>query len=84
VCAADRGALRGYPGSGIGEDIRSCRAGNCTELNKRFPHGIGDRHFTKRQWTRKGATAKGAYRPKLYKRLASNLDRDKDRIACEK
>ena len=57
---------------------------NCTQLNRRYSHGISDRRMTKRQWIRKGATGKGAYRPRLYKRVKANLDRDKDHIACEK
>jgi hypothetical protein len=60
------------------------RYSNCTELNRDFKHGVSDRRMTKRQWIRKGATAKGAYKPKLYRAVKSSMDRDKDHIACEK
>jgi hypothetical protein len=56
---------------------------NCTELNRVYHHGISNRHFTRHGWIRRGATGKGAYRPRLYKRVHSNLDRDNDHIACE-
>jgi hypothetical protein len=57
---------------------------NCTELNRDFKHGVSNRHMTKRQWIRRGATGKGAYKPKLYRRVESSMDRDDDHIACEK
>jgi hypothetical protein len=56
---------------------------NCTELNHVYHHGISNRHFTRHGWIRRGASGKGAYRPRLYKRVHSNLDRDGDHIACE-
>lgn len=56
---------------------------NCTALNRDFKHGVSDRHMTRHQWIRKGATGKGAYKPNLYDRVHSNLDRDDDHIACE-
>lgn len=56
---------------------------SCDQLNRDYSHGVSNRHMSKRQWIRKGATAKGAYRPRLYKRVSANLDRDKDHIACE-
>ncbi len=57
---------------------------NCTELNRDFKHGISDRRMTRRQWIRKGATGKGAYKPNLYDKVHSAMDRDDDHIACEK
>ena len=57
--------------------------GSCTELNRDYRHGISDRHMTKRQWIRKGASGEGAYKPNLYDQVHSNLDRDDDHIACE-
>jgi excalibur calcium-binding domain-containing protein len=56
---------------------------NCTELNHVYHHGISNRHLTRHGWIRRGASGKGAYRPRLYKRVHSNLDRDGDHIACE-
>ena len=60
------------------------RYDNRTELNRDYKHGISNRHFTKRQWICRGATGKGAYRPRLYRRVESSMDRDNDHIACEK
>jgi hypothetical protein len=57
---------------------------NCTELNRDYRHGVSDRRMTKQQWIRKGATDKGAYKPTLYRRVESSMDRDNDHIACEK
>jgi len=57
---------------------------NCTELNQRYAHGVMKRHYTKRQWTHKGATGKPAYRPRLYRQVRTAMDRDYDGIACEK
>ena len=57
---------------------------NCTELNRDFSHGVSNRRMTRQQWIRKGATGKGAYKPNLYRRVESTMDRDNDHIACEK
>jgi Excalibur calcium-binding domain len=56
---------------------------NCTALNRVYHHGISNRHFTRHQWIHRGASGKGAYKPRLYRQVHSNLDRDKDHIACE-
>jgi hypothetical protein len=56
---------------------------NCTELNHVYQHGISNRHLTRHGWIRRGASGKGAYKPTLYQRVHSNLDRDDDHIACE-
>lgn len=56
---------------------------NCTNFNKKYPHGVG----------RRGATDQGGdvtnfkRSTKLYNRAESHnsdLDRDNDKIACEK
>jgi hypothetical protein len=78
------GLFGGAPAQAAQPTPTGATPSNCTQLNKKYPHGISNRHFTKRQWIKKGATAKGAYRPRLYRKVASNLDRDKDHIACEK
>ena len=62
----------------------AARFSNCTELNHGYHHGISNRHLTRHGWIRRGASDKGAYKPTLYKRVHSNLDRDDDHIACEK
>lgn len=72
------------PASGAGAAVPSLYK-NCTNLNKRYPHGIG----------RPGARDKTSGTPvagfkenlKLYNLALSynrGLDRDKDGIACER
>jgi hypothetical protein len=56
---------------------------NCSDLNRVYHHGISNRHFTRHQWIVRGASGKGAYKPRLYKQVHANLDRDDDHIACE-
>lgn len=56
---------------------------NCTALNRVYHHGVSNRHLTRHQWIRRGASGKGAYKPRLYKRVHTTLDRDDDHIACE-
>jgi Excalibur calcium-binding domain len=56
---------------------------NCTALNHVYHHGVTNRHLTRHQWIHRGASGKGAYKPRLYRQVHSNLDRDKDHIACE-
>ncbi|MEZ5382485.1 MAG: excalibur calcium-binding domain-containing protein [Microthrixaceae bacterium] len=61
--------------------LTSCEYKNCTELNKTYPHGVG----------LPGAVDKTSGTPvtsfrrdaNLYQ-LNARLDRDKDKIACEK
>ncbi len=58
---------------------------NCTNLNKRFPHGVG----TRRAHDKTSGTPVTNFRRsnRLYwraERHNSDLDRDNDRIACEK
>ena len=56
---------------------------NCTNFNKRFPHGVGTRHAHDH-----GGTVTNFKRSnRIYWRAENHngdLDRDNDRIACEK
>ena len=58
---------------------------NCTNLNKKWPHGVGTR--TARDKT-SGVPVKNFYKNNdaywRAERHNSDLDRDNDRIACEK
>jgi hypothetical protein len=58
---------------------------NCTNLNKRYPHGLGRRLAVDKT---SGTPVRNFYRStRLYLRAMSynrGLDRDKDGIACEK
>ena len=75
----------GSPFSGAASGAIPARWKNCTNVNKRYPHGVG----------RVGARDKTSGEPVtnfkrstlLYKtaiRYNRGLDRDKDGIACEK
>lgn len=59
---------------------------NCTNFNKRYPHGVGRRGA--RDKTKSGDPVRNFLRSNvIYSRAMrwnSDLDRDKDRIACEK
>jgi Excalibur calcium-binding domain len=63
------------------DDVLPRQYSNCKALNRRYPHGVG----------RRGARDRTSGRPvttflrnnRLYERNR-HLDRDKDRIACEK
>ncbi len=58
---------------------------NCTALNKRYPHGVG--RVTARDKTSGTPVTTFRRSNSLYTtamRYNSGLDRDKDRIACEK
>lgn len=58
---------------------------NCTNLNQKWPHGVGRRYAVDKT---SGTPVKNFKRStRLYKRAVSHngtLDRDKDGIACEK
>jgi hypothetical protein len=55
---------------------------NCKTLNARYKHGVG--RFGARDRTKSGDPVRNFYRNnRLYERNR-HLDRDKDRIACEK
>jgi hypothetical protein len=56
---------------------------NCTNFNKRFPHGVGTRHARDRG----GSVTNFRRSNRIYwraERHNGDLDRDNDRIACEK
>ena len=56
---------------------------NCTNLNNKFPHGVG----TRRANDRGGSVTNFRRANKIYWRAENHngdLDRDNDRIACEK
>jgi len=58
---------------------------NCTNLNKRYPHGLG--RLGARDSTSGDPTTNFKRSTRLYKLAMSynrGLDRDKDGIACEK
>jgi hypothetical protein len=58
---------------------------NCTNFNKRYPHGVGKLHA--RDKTSGDPVTTFRRSTTLYNRAMSynrGLDRDKDRIACEK
>lgn len=60
-------------------------AENCTALNKKFPHGVGKQNARDKTSGTPVTTFKRSN--KLYKkavRANAGLDRDKDKIACEK
>lgn len=60
------------------------RFDNCTNFNKKWPHGVGKRHAHDHT---SGTPVRNFKKSnKIYKkamRLNSDLDRDKDKIACE-
>lgn len=58
---------------------------NCTNLNKRYPHGVGKLHARDKTSGKPVTTFRRSNT--LYRRAMSynrGLDRDKDGIACEK
>lgn len=60
---------------------------NCTNLNKKWPHGVGTRSAVDK--TRSGASGVRNFHRNdtaywAAERHNSTLDRDNDRIACEK
>jgi hypothetical protein len=59
---------------------------NCTALNKRYPHGVG--RFGAHDRTKSGDPVTNFRRSNLLYRIAMrwnpDLDRDGDKIACEK
>lgn len=69
--------------SGSGSERSTLGYGNGTELNRDYRHGISNKRMTKRQWIRKGATGRGAYKHNLSRVVHSAMDRDDDHIACQ-
>lgn len=61
------------------------RYDNCTNFNRHYPHGVGRKHAHDHT---SGTPVTGFLRSnKIYKRAMahnSDLDRDRDHIACEK
>jgi len=58
---------------------------NCTNLNKRYPHGVGTKAARDKTSGKRVTTFKRSN--KIYwaaERHNPDLDRDNDRIACEK
>ena len=58
---------------------------NCTNLNKVYPHGVGTKGAIDKTSGKRVTTFKRA--PRIYwaaENHNSDLDRDNDRIACEK
>jgi hypothetical protein len=58
---------------------------NCTNLNKVYPHGVGTKYAKDKTSGKPVTTFKRA--PKIYweaEKHNPDLDRDNDRIACEK
>lgn len=57
--------------------------GNCTQLNKAYPHGVRVSSRTVDHTTRGTRASKATVNAKLYQ-ANKRLDRDRDGIACEK
>ena len=58
---------------------------NCTEVNQKYPHGVGKMHA--RDHTSGTPVKNFKHSNALYQRAMQHnagLDRDKDKIACEK
>jgi hypothetical protein len=58
---------------------------NCTAFNKQFPHGVGTRHAHDK--TSGSPVRSFKHSNRIYwraERHNTDLDRDNDRIACEK
>ena len=59
------------------------RYGNCGKMNVDFPHGVGLRGAIDK--TKDGNPVRNfAIKPDVYALNRGRLDRDKDKIACEK
>ena len=59
------------------------RYGSCAKMNLDFPHGVGLRGAIDK--TKDGDPVRNfAIKPDVYKVNQGRLDRDKDKIACEK
>jgi hypothetical protein len=88
IClAVTTGALFALPaGSGIaapdGSDLTPRRYPNCKTLNRYFPHGVG--RLGARDRTKSGDPVTNFKRSNRLYELNRGLDRDKDRVACEK
>jgi hypothetical protein len=57
--------------------------GSCAKMNRDFPHGVGLRGAIDK--TKDGNPVRNfLIRPDVYELKKGRLDRDKDKIACEK
>jgi hypothetical protein len=63
-------------------DAGSIKYRNCTALNKRWPHGVG--RWGARDHTSGSPPVTTFKRSNILYRQNRHLDRDGDRIACEK
>lgn len=62
------------------------RAGfsTCRQLNAEYPHGVSSKDRGRKWWVRRGATGVGLHCPRVYRQVKAKLDRDGDKIACER
>jgi hypothetical protein len=75
----------GAPFAGAASEVIPLRWKNCTQVNKRYPHGVGKlgaRDGTSGEPVRTFRRSNLLYRTAM--RYNRGLDRDKDGIACEK
>jgi hypothetical protein len=77
------GAVGVTSGSSVSSDVNVAakKFQNCTALNKVYRHGVGTRKAHDKTSGTPVTNFKRSY--KLYK-ANTHLDRDKDKIACEK
>jgi Excalibur calcium-binding domain len=76
-------ALCGFSGlASAAQDAGAIRYPNCKALNKRYPHGVG--RWGAHDRTRSGDPVTNFKRSNRLYRQNSHLDRDNDKIACEK
>jgi Excalibur calcium-binding domain len=85
MAAAAIAMVLGAPFAGAASERIPLRWKNCTQVNKRYPHGVG-RVFARDRTS--GVPVTSFRRSNLLYRTAMRynrgLDRDKDGIACEK
>jgi hypothetical protein len=55
---------------------------NCTALNKRYKHGVG--RFGARDRSKSGDPVRNFFRNNRVYEKNKHLDRDNDKVACEK
>jgi Excalibur calcium-binding domain len=70
------------PAASVTGAQESIRYPNCKALNKRYPHGVG--RWGARDRTRSGDLVTNFKRSNRLYRQNRHLDRDDDKIACEK
>lgn len=89
LAAALLGSLCGLPATITPAEAASRPAWtkNCTELNKKYAHGVGKAKATDRVASGKARVTNFKRSDSLYKKAMSynrGLDRDHDGVACEK